>query len=85
MKNLCFDVFPVVNAIQYMEHEEYVEGTDSVWATEEDARLRLAELAIEKSVDFGDSDSIFYEDGDLGPNVEYSEWRIDTWEVYDHG
>lgn len=84
MSNYLFDVFPVSNGIQYFENDEYVESIDSVWATEEDAKLRLAELAVEKGAEFDGTDTIFYEPP-MGSNVDYSEWHIDIWEVKGNG
>lgn len=78
------DFYQVVNAVQYYENEVYAESVESTWVTEEDARIRLAELAAEKDVEFSFNDSIFFEPP-MGSNVEYSEWRIDTWEAHRRG
>lgn len=84
MSDWKFDVYQVVNAVQYYDKELYVESIEKTWSNEEDAHLHLAELAVRYGAELEDGGNIFYQEPE-GSNVEYSEWRIDVWGVHANG
>lgn len=77
------EVYVIVNEVSYLEGENLlVEEWDSVWSTQAKAWLRLEQLALENNYCLNHDETIFYVGPyETGPNVEYSEYRIDIWEV----
>lgn len=74
------EVYIIVNEMQYIENAEFVSGIESVWGSESAAKMELARLALILNAEYSEGDTVFFE-SEVGPNVEYSEYRIDVWEV----